>query len=108
MKPKREEAAKVISLFHLAAAVHTTAFGSGLHAGAGRPQHWAATDREIALKVLKLIEAARCGPVEGIGKPEPLKNIGADVWSRRITQDDRLVYRMTTEGVEVLQARYHY
>jgi len=71
-------------------------------------QHWAATDRKIALKVLKLIEAARRAPFEGIGKPEPLKNIGADVWSRRITQEDRLVYRVTAEGIDVLQARYHY
>lgn len=71
-------------------------------------QHWAETDRKIAVKVLKLIEAARRTPFDGVGKPEPLKNIGSDVWSRRITQQDRLVYRVTAEGIDVLQARYHY
>lgn len=71
-------------------------------------QHWVGEDRKIALKVLKLIEAARRTPFEGIGKPEPLKNLGSDVWSRRITQEDRLVYRVTAEGIDVLQTRYHY
>jgi toxin YoeB len=71
-------------------------------------EHWVAHDRRIALKVLKLIEAARRTPFEGIGKPEPLKNLGPDVWSRRITREDRLVYRVLTNGIDVLQARYHY
>lgn len=44
----------------------------------------------------------------GEGKPEPLKHIGSDVWSRRITGSDRLVYRITVTGIDVLQARYHY
>ena len=69
---------------------------------------WVAKDPRTALKVLKLIEAARRTPFEGLGKPEPLKNLGSDVWSRRITQEDRLVYRVTSTGIDVLQARYHY
>ncbi len=47
-------------------------------------------------------------PYEGIGKPEPLKYGLAGGWSRRITDEHRLVYRMTAESVEVLQARYRY
>jgi toxin YoeB len=71
-------------------------------------RHWVREDRRIAEKVLALIEAARRDPFGGIGKPEPLRNLGSDVWSRRITQQDRLVYRVTDGFIDVLQARYHY
>lgn len=71
-------------------------------------EHWVRTDRKVALRVLRLVEAARRDPFEGIGKPEPLKHLGSDVWSRRITRQDRLVYRVTDTYVDILQARYHY
>lgn len=71
-------------------------------------RYWVDHDRRIAARVLSLIEAARRDPVRGIGKPEPLKSLGSDVWSRRITQEDRLVYRVSDTHVDVLQARYHY
>jgi toxin YoeB len=71
-------------------------------------RHWVEHDRKLALKVLDLIEAARRDPFAGLGKPEPLRNLGPDVWSRRITREDRLIYRVTTEFIDVLQARYHY
>jgi toxin YoeB len=71
-------------------------------------RYWVDTDRKIAAKALKLIESARRNPFEGEGKPEPLKDLGSDTWSRRITQEDRLVYRVTSTGIDVLQARYHY
>jgi toxin YoeB len=71
-------------------------------------RHWVQHDRKLAGKVLDLIEAARRDPFTGIGKPEPLKNLGPDVWSRRITQEDRLVYRVADGYIDVLQARYHY
>jgi toxin YoeB len=71
-------------------------------------RHWVRHDRKLAGKVLDLIEAARRDPFSGIGKPEPLKNLGPDVWSRRITQEDRLVYRVADGFIDVLQARYHY
>lgn len=70
--------------------------------------YWVGTDRKIALRCLKLIEAARRDPFRGEGKPEPLKHLGSDIWSRRITQEDRLVYRVTATGIDILQARYHY
>jgi toxin YoeB len=71
-------------------------------------RHWVRGDRRIADKVLELIEACRRDPFRGIGKPEPLKRLGSDIWSRRITQEDRLVYRVTDEYVDILQAKYHY
>ncbi|HEX2167585.1 MAG TPA: Txe/YoeB family addiction module toxin [Longimicrobiales bacterium] len=71
-------------------------------------RHWVQHDRKLASKALDLVEAARRDPFTGIGKPDPLKNLGPDVWSRRITQEDRLVYRVADGYIGVLQARYHY
>lgn len=71
-------------------------------------RYWVDEDPRIARKVLKLIEAARRTPHQGEGKPEPLRHLGPDVWSRRITREDRLVYRVLSTGIDVLQARYHY
>lgn len=69
---------------------------------------WVETDRRTALRVLDLVEAVLRDPFAGIGKPEPLKYLGADVWSRRITQEHRLVYLIQGERIDFLQARYHY
>jgi toxin YoeB len=71
-------------------------------------QHWVAHDRNVAKKVLQLIEAACRDPFTGIGKPEPLRHLGPDVWSRRITREDRLVYRVEDTRIDILQMRYHY
>ncbi len=71
-------------------------------------EHWVATDRKTALRVFKLMKDTRRDPFRGIGKPEPLKHIGPDIWSRRITARDRLVYRVGDDFVDFLQARYHY
>ena len=65
-------------------------------------------DRRLALKTMKLVEAVMRDPSEGIGKPEPLRYLGAAVWSRRITQEHRLVYLVEDERVTFLQGRYHY
>lgn len=70
--------------------------------------YWVQTDRKTALRVLKLVEAALRDPFAGLGKPEPLKYLGAGVWSRRITQEHRLVYLVRQEQIDFLQARYHY
>ena len=69
---------------------------------------WAKTDRKVALRVLDLVEAALRDPTSGIGKPEPLKYLGSGVWSRRVTQEHRLVYVVDGSWVDFLQARYHY
>jgi toxin YoeB len=71
-------------------------------------EHWVATDRKIALRVFNLMKEARRDPFHGLGKPEPLKHLGPDIWSRRITALDRLVYRVGDDFVDFLQARYHY
>lgn len=71
-------------------------------------QYWVEHDRKITKRVLELIEAARRDPRAGIGKPEPLRHLGNDVWSRRITKADRLVYRVLDSSIDVLQARFHY
>jgi len=70
--------------------------------------HWVATDRKIALKILALVEDIRRDPFEGTGKPEPLRHLGAGVWSRRITREHRLVYRVSDERLMFAQSRYHY
>lgn len=69
---------------------------------------WVETDRTRALRLLDLVDAVLRDPFAGIGKPEPLRAMGADVWSRRLTQEHRLVYRVTAERIDFLQARYHY
>lgn len=69
---------------------------------------WIETDRRIALRVLELVEAVLREPFAGVGKPEPLKHELAGAWSRRITEEHRLVYLVRSHRVEFLQARYHY
>jgi toxin YoeB len=66
------------------------------------------TNQRVALKILDLIEAVMRDPFAGIGKPEPLKHIAPGVWSRRITEEHRLVYLVTDDRVDFLQGRYHY
>ncbi len=69
---------------------------------------WVSTNRKTAIKVLDLIEAVSRDPFDGLGKPEPLRHLGEGVWSRRITQEHRLVYKVTGNQVLFAQARYHY
>jgi toxin YoeB len=69
---------------------------------------WVETERNTALKILELIEAIQRNPFSGIGKPEPLKYLAPGTWSRRITQEHRLVYLVRDDRVDFLQARYHY
>lgn len=71
-------------------------------------RYWVDTNRKMALRVLALMEAVLRDPFTGIGKPEPLKHLGGNVWSRRINEADRLVYEVFADRIEFLQARYHY
>ena len=71
-------------------------------------RYWVETDRRTFRRLLELVEAVLRDPFDGIGKPEPLKYLGGDVWSRRITQEHRCVYLVTVDRVEFLQGRYHY
>jgi toxin YoeB len=70
--------------------------------------HWVKTDRKAASRTLELVEAVMADPFSGIGKPEPLKHELAGCWSRRVTQEHRLVYRVFADRIVFLQARYHY
>lgn len=71
-------------------------------------QHWQTTDRTVLKRINRLITETCRDPYEGIGKPEPLKYGLAGAWSRRITDEHRLVYRVTNDNLEVIQVRYHY
>jgi len=70
--------------------------------------YWVETDRKLALRVLNLIEAILRDPFEGVGKPEPLKYLSPGAWSRRITQEHRVVYLVKDDRIDFLQARVHY
>jgi toxin YoeB len=70
--------------------------------------YWQETDRKIAQRINALIRDLRRSPYEGIGKPERLKHALAGYWSRRITDEHRLVYRVEGEAVLIAQLRYHY
>jgi toxin YoeB len=71
-------------------------------------KYWVKTDRKIALRAFSLIEAILRDPAGGIGKPEPLKYLAPGVWSRRLTQEHRVVYLVRPGRIDFLQARYHY
>jgi toxin YoeB len=74
--------------------------------------HWQATDRTTLQRINTLIAEAQRHPFQGIGKPEPLKGNLTGWWSRRITGEHRLVYRVAGQGaaqaLEILQCRWHY
>ncbi len=69
---------------------------------------WVDTNRRIALRALDLVEAIMRDPFGGIGKPEPLKFVAAGAWSRRLTEEHRIVYLVSDDRIDFLQARYHY
>jgi toxin YoeB len=71
-------------------------------------RYWVETDRKVALRAFSLIEAILRDPFEGTGKPEPLKYLATGAWSRRLTQEHRIVYLVSEDRVDFLQARYHY
>lgn len=71
-------------------------------------RYWIRSDRGTALRVLDLVEASIREPFRGIGKPEPLRFYLHGCWSRRITQEHRLVYLVRDDRIDFLQARFHY
>ncbi|WP_448208449.1 Txe/YoeB family addiction module toxin [Azospirillum sp. sgz302134] len=74
--------------------------------------HWQEHDPDIVQRVNALIKDTKRNPFKGIGKPEPLKESLKGWWSRRITGEHRLVYRVTGTGadqrLEIIQCRFHY
>lgn len=75
-------------------------------------QHWVDTNPKIKDRVNELIKQCQRTPFKGVGKPEPLRGDLSGWWSRRITQEDRMVYRVTgtgdTQSLEIAQLRFHY
>jgi len=71
-------------------------------------RYWVKTERRVALRAFDIIEAVVVEPFSGIGKPEPLWYLAPNTWSRRLTQEHRVVYLVLDDRVEFLQARYHY
>lgn len=69
---------------------------------------WQREDRAVLRRINRLIEATRCDPFAGIGKPEPLRFILAGAWSRRITEEHRMVYVVHNDDIEIAALRYHY
>ena len=71
-------------------------------------RYWVQTDRRTAARALDIVAAILTDPFSGIGKPEPLKYLAPNTWSRRLTQEHRIVYVVKEDRVEFLQCRYHY
>jgi len=69
---------------------------------------WNKTDKKTFNKLVKLIEESRRNPFTGTGKPEPLKHQFAGCWSRRLNDQDRLVYIVTDDSIEIVSCKFHY
>ncbi len=70
--------------------------------------YWQAQDRKLLERINALIKECLRTPFKGTGKPEPLRGSLSGWWSRRITQEHRLVYRPSEDGLLIAQCRYHY
>jgi toxin YoeB len=69
---------------------------------------WQKTDTRILKRINKLIKDTKRNPSSGLGKPEPLKHALNGYWSRRITEEHRMVYRYTHDSILIAQLKYHY
>jgi toxin YoeB len=70
--------------------------------------YWQQQDKRMVERINKLIKEAQREPFSGIGKPEPLKHALAGYWSRRITEEHRMVYKIEGDSMLLAQLRYHY
>jgi toxin YoeB len=70
--------------------------------------YWQQQDKRLVRRINELIEATKRDPFSGIGKPEPLKHALAGFWSRRITDEHRMVYKAERDALLIAQLRYHY
>ena len=69
---------------------------------------WSTTNPRVLSKIIRLIADTTRTPRTGTGKPERLKHLGGEVWSRRITEKDRLVYDIQSNMVTIIACRFHY
>jgi toxin YoeB len=70
--------------------------------------YWQAVDKKAVRRIHELIKDTMRGPFSGIGKPEPLRHALAGYWSRRISEEHRMVYRVEKRDLMIAQLRYHY
>jgi toxin YoeB len=70
--------------------------------------YWQRTDKATLKRINRLLEDTLRDPTTGIGKPEPLRHLLAGAWSRRISEEHRLVYLVDADDLVILQVRYHY
>ena len=70
--------------------------------------YWQETDRGLVTRINRLIREIQREPFSGLGKPEPLKHAFQGYWSRRISDEHRIVYRIKEDSVLIAQLRYHY
>jgi len=70
--------------------------------------HWQKTDKKILRRINTLIKEIKRNPFEGVGKPEPLKHALSGYWSRRINDEHRIVYKVSSGAIHIAQLRYHY
>ena len=71
-------------------------------------EYWIKTDKKVVKKIFALIKDIQRDPFSGLGKPEPLKYELQGYWSRRITDEHRLVYKFEDNVLIILSCRYHY
>ena len=69
---------------------------------------WQTEDRKVLKRINELTRDVRCSGNEGIGKPEPLKHGFQGYWSRRITDEHRLIYKIVNDEIRIAACRYHY
>ncbi len=70
--------------------------------------YWQKQDRKLVERINKLIREIQREPFSGVGKPEPLKHALSGFWSRRITDEHRMVYRIEGGELQIAQLRFHY
>ncbi len=71
-------------------------------------ENWKDSDSNIFSKIIKILEDIQINPFNGIGKPEPLKYDKQGYWSRRITKEHRLVYKITNDSIIIVSCQFHY
>ena len=70
--------------------------------------YWQKTDKKVLKRINLLIKEISRDPYEGIGKPEPLKHALTGYWSRRISEEHRIIYKVGDGEISFAQMRYHY